>query len=161
MPDQPPLPPEGVTSVGRIHGYCPNGCGPTLFAYFTNGVGNVVCGGPGSEASTVALGTTPCPNPGTMAEVMADAETEHVVYLAEDSFTIRHPLREHAHGFERCPLHAYVMEESTAGRLYPPWRRGRLTPGNEYVLPAAGFRYRVAASAAAGWTWEPLGPING
>lgn len=63
----------------RIRGYCPMGCGETLF---------VAAGG------YITCSNVPCPNPTAVSDILDDRESEHVVVLDADGWTIRHPLRE-------------------------------------------------------------------
>lgn len=93
----------------RVDGYCPMGCGRTLFL---GGGGLVTC-------SFIR-----CPRPDAVADLLADKETEHVVGFDEDGFTIRHPLRERLDdAVMTCELHAYI-----AGLDGPPVRPGRYRP---------------------------------
>lgn len=62
-----------------IHGWCPMGCGKTLFV---GAGGHVTCS------------YIPCPRPTAVDELLADRETEHVVEFKRRTFTVRHPLHE-------------------------------------------------------------------
>ena len=76
----------------KVSGYCPMGCGQTLFL----GSGGYV---------TCSYG--PCPEPGAVADILADPETQHVVVLGPSTFSVQHPLRERLNGdLFRCDLHA-------------------------------------------------------
>lgn len=62
-----------------INGYCPQGCGETLDV---NAAGNVMC-----------VNAT-CPEPYTIADILQDPETEHIITCYSDSWSMKHPLRE-------------------------------------------------------------------
>lgn len=65
-------------AANDVVGYCPMGCGQTLFL----AAGNVTCS------------STKCARPGAAGELLADTEFEHLIHFTARSFTIRHPLRE-------------------------------------------------------------------
>lgn len=99
----------------RLDGYCPMGCGATLF---------VDAGG------FVTCSYVHCPRPDAVAELLRDWETEHVAELREDEFTLRHPLRERLDdGLFACKLHARI-----AALDGPPRTPGRY----RVVVDAAG-----------------------
>lgn len=62
-----------------VAGYCPMGCGQTLFV---GAGGRLTC----SYAE--------CPMPTAVDELLSDGDTRHLVRIDEDKFTIQHPLRE-------------------------------------------------------------------
>lgn len=75
-----------------------------------------------------------CPRRTAAAEVLADAETEHLVHFTDTAFSITHPLRERLDGqLHECDLHAFI-----ASHQAPP-----ATPG----------RYR-AVDRGGRWSWE-------
>jgi hypothetical protein len=77
--------------LNLVAGYCPMGCGGSL--YLSAG-GTVLCGRPG------------CPNPRSVAELLSDAETEHIVEFDAGTFQLQHPLRERLGGLLfACTLH--------------------------------------------------------
>lgn len=90
----------------RVAGVCPMGCGETLFL---------------ANAGHVTCSYLPCPNPCAADEILHDRETEHIVVLTDESFSIQHPLRERLNGelFD-CGLHQWMC--SLSG---PPRREGR------------------------------------
>jgi hypothetical protein len=61
-----------------VAGFCPMGCGQTL--YLGEG-GSVVC-------------ASNCPRPSAVSELLSDPETEHVVVVDSDGWSAKHPLRE-------------------------------------------------------------------
>lgn len=67
----------------QITGYCPMGCGDTL------GV---------DRAGRVGCYAEGCPRPDAAHRLLTDAETEHLVYVTEDGWTVKHPLRERLRG---------------------------------------------------------------
>jgi hypothetical protein len=90
----------------RVQGNCPMGCGERLFL---GDGGHVTCSG------------LECPNPVAVDQVLAEAETEHIVEFTEVGFSVQHPLRERLDGdLFHCPLHSYIKALSG-----PPARPGR------------------------------------
>jgi hypothetical protein len=114
----------------RVRGYCPNGCGETLFL---GAGGHVTCSLVGSDRS----GDRGCPDPALLDKILSDPETEHTIQVGRTTFTLQHPLRERgrADTLHECELHQWVANQSK-----PP-----VDPGT----------YRVRGSTAAGWTFEP------
>ena len=95
------------------------GCGETLFLSVD---GHVMC----------ALAS--CPRLDAVSVLLEDRETDHIVWLAGDSYTIRHPLQERLDDqLLSCGLDSYLM--SLDG---PP-----TSPG----------RYRVALERGE-WAWH-------
>lgn len=89
-----------------IVGYCPMGCGRTLFV---GSGGHITCS------------YIPCPNPAAVDQILGDSETEHVVMLGETGFTVRHPLRERlGDALMACQVH-----ERIAAYDGPPHQPGR------------------------------------
>lgn len=89
-----------------VDGYCPMGCGRTLFL---------------GDGGDVTCSYLHCPNRGAVAEILADQITEHIVWFGADSFTTRHPLRERlGDQLLTCSLHVYLT--SLAG---PPVQPGK------------------------------------
>lgn len=67
----------------KVAGYCPMGCGQTLFV--------------GSEGG-ITCSYYRCPRPGAVDTILSDPETEHIVLLEERHFAVEHPLRERVDG---------------------------------------------------------------
>jgi hypothetical protein len=90
----------------KVQGYCPMGCGRTLFL---------------GSGGYVTCSLDKCPNPSAAADILDVREYEHVVLLGEHSYSISHPLRERLDGelFD-CGLHAYL-----ANLGGPPRQPGR------------------------------------
>lgn len=95
--------------VEKVAGYCPMGCGRTLFL------------GRGGHVTCSLIG---CPDPTVVDRLLHVDETEHLVELGGDSFRVIHPQRERVDGdpFEMfdCDLHAWL-----AAHAGPPMRPGR------------------------------------
>jgi len=81
----------------HVKGYCPMGCGETLFLAFD---GYVTC-------SYVS-----CPKPDAVSTILENRETEHLVTFKDSNFSILHPLRERAERLDgkltECELHNYI-----------------------------------------------------
>lgn len=95
----------------RLSGYCPMGCGETLF------IGN------GGHATCSYIG---CPEPSAVSKILGNRETEHVVAFAAKHFTVTHPLRERLGDMAACRLHQWIAE-----RDGPP-----VKPGVYRALPS-------------------------
>lgn len=79
---------------GRIRGQCPMGCGETLFI---------------GSGGYITCSYLECPNASAVSFILDERETEHIVVLGDETFTVRHPLRERIDGqLERCQLHTYL-----------------------------------------------------
>jgi hypothetical protein len=105
--------------VDEVAGYCPMGCGRTLFL---GASGHVTCSG------------AHCPRPDAVDVLLGDRETEHVVELGAWGFSVQHPLRERLDGaLFGCGLHAAIAEQDgppeVPGHRYrvrafdQPWER--------------------------------------
>jgi hypothetical protein len=105
----------------RVAGFCP-ACGHrTLRLTVVDGAGYITCS------------RLECPEPDLVTQLLDDRETEHIVTITEDGWTIRHPLRERVDDrLTRCDLHEYMV--SIAG---PPIVEGR---------------YRVSRDSGT-WSW--------
>jgi Family of unknown function (DUF6085) len=80
-----------------VQGYCPMGCGQTLFL---------------GEGGFITCSLAECPRPDAATLVLEEQETDHVVVFSDDdTFTIMHPLRERLDGeLMTCPLHTYLVD---------------------------------------------------
>lgn len=108
----------------KVQGHCP-ACGWESLTLAAEG--HVTCG------------RLDCPRPDAASVLLGDSETQHVVVLGEDEFTIRHPLIERLDdALLDCQLHADL--NALAG---PPRLPGR------YRVPAGG-------SAIRAYEWEAL-----
>ena len=63
----------------KVQGYCPMGCGQTLF------LGN---------DGYITCSYLRCPQPDAVSTILENSEHEHIVTTTENDFTIKHPLRE-------------------------------------------------------------------
>lgn len=63
----------------KITGYCPMGCGQTLFV---------------ADGGHITCSLAGCPNPGVVDELLDNRETEHIAVLTDDDIVVLHPLRE-------------------------------------------------------------------
>jgi hypothetical protein len=63
----------------RVQGYCPMGCGESLYL---------------AAQGVVECVKPDCPNPIAVTAILWEAETQHLVGFAEDGWSARHPLRE-------------------------------------------------------------------
>ena len=92
-----------------VQGYCPMGCGQTLFL---------------ADELRVTCCWSACPNPTAVDQILGDPETEHLVDFTAAGFTILHPLRERLDddqgGLWGCALHRHI--EALIG---PPAATGR------------------------------------
>lgn len=78
----------------KIPGYCPMGCGDTLFA---GSGGYITC-------SWIA-----CPRPDAVSVILEEKETQHIVVFGKSNFTVRHPLRERLDdALMACDLHDHI-----------------------------------------------------
>jgi hypothetical protein len=90
----------------KIAGYCPMGCGQTLF------VGN---------EGAVTCSALACSRPDAVHVILSDAEYNHVVIFGVKHFSIKHPLRERCDDeFMDCSLLKYLR-----GLSRPVFRPGR------------------------------------
>lgn len=95
-----------------VPGYCPMGCGETLFA----GAGGYI-----------TCNYLDCPRPDAVSVLLADPETEHIVVVEPDTFSVQHPLRERLNGdLFTCGLHAWLTDQDgpprKPGRYRVKWR---------------------------------------
>jgi len=101
-----------VTLHIGVQGYCPMGCGQTLFL---------------GDGGYVTCSFSECPERSAVSDILDDRETEHIVELGDSSFSVQHPLRERLNGdLFTCALHQWISDLPG-----PPRRPGRYraTPG--------------------------------
>lgn len=101
------------------------GCGRTLFL---------------ADGGYVTCSYVHCPHRLAIDDLINDRETEHIVEFSENTFTVRHPLRERLEdALMRCQLHEHI-----AGLSGPPVQPGRYRArwnGERWewqALPSAG-----------------------
>lgn len=63
----------------RVQGYCPMGCGESLYL---------------ASSGAVECVKPDCPDPVAVTGVLFDRETEHLVAFDDDGWSAKHPLRE-------------------------------------------------------------------
>lgn len=115
-----------------IHGFCPLGCGRTLFL---NNEHQVMCG------------NDYCPDPLAVHDILADPETEHIVELSDESFTIMHPIKERRDG----NLFTCTCHDAFSALSAPP-----APPGRYRVIPVPSDHDPVSESFRSPGTGEQL-----
>lgn len=81
-----------------VPGYCPMGCGQTLFR---------------ASGGYITCRYLECPRPDAMSSILEDQEHEHLVTFDEKGFTVRHPLRERLdEQLMSCDLHRFCADLS-------------------------------------------------
>jgi len=87
-----------------------------------------------------------CPRPDAVAEILRDVETNHIVVIGEENFSLKHPLIERLEDelFE-CPVHRWLNAQHSQDSL-------GVDPG----------RYRLIdeGDLAAGYFFEPLEGVS-
>jgi len=132
----------------NIKGYCPMGCGQTLFV---------------ADGGYVTCSFISCPDPGYVSDLLDDRETEHIVKFTDDGFTVQHPLKERRAKLMDCDLHVRLAElngapvESGTYRLLTsatdkPWSFQRIT--DSVATPAPTNKAEVCEMCGGG-KWLP------
>lgn len=105
-----------ITVDSSVAGYCPMGCGRTLF---------VASGG------HITCRFAACPNPTAVDDLLDERETEHIVHIDNNTWRMQHPLRERLDGnlFE-CAAHVYFSELDGPPRKPGRYRMASLVDGN-------------------------------
>jgi hypothetical protein len=107
----------------RIQGHCP-ACGKA--ALFVGEGGYVTCS------------VLTCPEPDAVSTLLDDRETEHIVRLDADGWTVRHPLRERlGDALMACRIHDYLREIDQPEEL-------------------GTFRARLETEDPDVWSWEKI-----
>lgn len=104
-----------------VLGYCPMGCGQTLFL---------------ASGGYITCSYAHCPNRTAVADILDDGETSHIVKIEESSFFLKHPLRERiADDLFGCAFH-----ERLSALDGPPRAPGtyRVTDGWGWTLKEGG-----------------------
>lgn len=90
----------------KVEGYCPMGCGRTLFL---------------GSGGYVTCSWSRCPNPTAASDLLGIRETWHVAHLDERNYRLVHPLAcRLGHADLACPEDAYLRALSG-----PPRKPGR------------------------------------
>ena len=122
-----------------VRGYCPMGCGETLFL------------GSGGYVTCSLIG---CPRPDAVSTLLGDRETEHVVWI-EGLFTVRHPLRERLDDAQlSCDLDRHL-----AGLDGPPCAPGQyrvVCDGERWTWRRINGKTTRASHVQAGGFVRPL-----
>jgi hypothetical protein len=110
----------------RVKGYCPMGCGETLFL---------------GSGDYITCSYIDCPQPDAVSTLLDDREIQHIVDIGETTFTVRHPLRERLNdALLNCRLHNDIAAMSG-----PPAKPGR------YRVSWDG-----AQTPPINWHWEAV-----
>lgn len=82
--------------VKPVAGYCPMGCGETLFL---------------GSGGAITCSYMECPAPDAVHRILADPEHEHIARFDQAGFSLQHPLRERLDGalFD-CRLHGEMRD---------------------------------------------------
>lgn len=75
-----------------VAGYCPMGCGRTLF--LSDGTGT----GGDFQPGGITCSYVHCPDPLAVDKLLSDSESNHIVILEDDGVAVQHPLRERLDG---------------------------------------------------------------
>jgi hypothetical protein len=103
-----------------VQGYCPMGCGRTLFL---------------ADGGYVTCSYLHCPRRDAVVDLLADGESEHIAVFGEATFTIRHPLRERLDdALMDCVLHEYC--EALDGPPVQPGRYRAVLSGERWTWTA-------------------------
>lgn len=125
-----------------IHGFCPMGCGRTLFI---------------DAEHRVRCSNDFCTDPLAVHDILADPETEHVVQLTDSSFTIVHPLRERRDDemMVKCTVHDAFS--ALGGPPAPPGRYRVLPVPNDHDPTSQSFRSPMTGEELVGYKLELIG----
>lgn len=109
------------TDNRAVTGYCPMGCGRTLFL---------------ADGGYVTCSYLHCPRPDAVADLLDDKETAHIAEFSESGFTLRHPLRERLDdALMKCELHEHIAR--LAGPPVKPGRYRALGNGRQWTWQPA------------------------
>ena len=109
----------------KITGYCPMGCGQTLFV---------------GDGGYITCSFIHCPRPSAVADILEDRETEHVVQFSDQIFNVRHPLLERLDDkLMSCELHDWIFNLDG-----PPVRPGKY---RAVTRTSGGWKFTPAEAA--------------
>jgi Family of unknown function (DUF6085) len=111
----------------RVYGYCPMGCGESLFL---------------ATSGFVECVKLDCPNPVAVSQVLQERETEHLVTFDEDGWQAKHPLRERI----RDELLSCPIGDAVAIML-------KGDPGLEVL---GTYRVAPSPIGPGGWGWKQV-----
>lgn len=108
----------------KVQGYCPMGCGETLFV---GAGGHITCS------------YIPCPNPVAVDILLQTDQPNHLVQINPDDFSMTHPLRERIGGeLHNCRLNVALMD----GTIRGPRETGRYVVTE---LPSGSFMWEAVS----------------
>lgn len=91
-----------------VVGFCPMGCGQTLFL---------------GDGGHITCSYVDCPEPAAVDLLLAESDTRHLVRIEDDHFTVNHPLRERVDGsMFACDLFL-TIRASDGPPVEPGWYR--------------------------------------
>jgi hypothetical protein len=94
----------------KVQGFCPMGCGATLFL---------------GSGGYVTCSYSNCPRPDAATVILEERETEHLVTIDDNTFTVKHPLKERLDdAILTCDIAPRLHHVMTTGDL-PALRTGR------------------------------------
>lgn len=118
-----------------VAGYCPMGCGETLFL---------------GSGGYITCSWIQCPNPTAVSDILGHRETEHLVLFEPGTFTILHPLRERTsfEGLLQCDLAQHIQNDLLPRITPKPGvnmaRRAAIPPDSRLADAATWFFDEVA-----------------
>ncbi len=78
----------------KVQGFCPMGCGSTLFL---------------ASGNYITCSLDKCPDPCAANDILAENEPHHIVKFGEATFDVIHPLRERlGDDLFNCRLHSLI-----------------------------------------------------
>lgn len=107
----------------QVSGYCPMGCGQTLFV---------------GDGGHITCSYINCESPAAVDEILSEDETEHIVELYRETFSVKHPLRERLDdALLTCDLGEYLKGLDGPPRITGTYRVHRDFASGEWVFAEA------------------------
>lgn len=102
-----------------VVGYCPMGCGQTLFV---------------GEGGHVTCSFVECPEPAAVDEILGDGDSRHLVKIEKFTFSVQHPLRErlNSESLFDCTVHQQIKAKN--GPPMPPGLYRVTVAGNGSIV---------------------------
>lgn len=113
----------------RVAGYCPMGCGETLYL---------------SMGGTVECSSSSCEHPYAVTKLLGDPETEHLVTFQYFGYNAKHPMR------ERLGDQLLTCGIGDAVEIF--FRNAPIPELAEQVT----FRFMRSPIGPGGWSWERM-----
>lgn len=110
----------------KVKGYCPMGCGKTLFL---------------GDGGYVTCSWIDCPRPTAATDVLELDHDHHVVFDAH-TFTVEHPVRERIEG----TMHGCDLHQAISRLAEPPMPPGRYRAARLLVDGSLLWRFEAVAS---------------